>query len=101
MTAGVNTGIGNIKPELVLPQTTSGNVGQTVATGTKTQDNPFIAKPNTQAPATQAIAYKEIDTNDDDRSMYVGSLELNKDKVKGFLKRAGRLFGSRSKKDAD
>jgi hypothetical protein len=39
------------------------------------------------------VPYKVIDTDDEDRSMYIGSLELNKDKVKGFLKRAGRLFG--------
>lgn len=47
------------------------------------------------------VPYKVIDTNDDDRSMYVGSLELNKDKVKGFFKKAGRLFGSKTKKDVN
>ena len=47
------------------------------------------------------VPYKVIDTDDEDRSMYVGSLELNKDKIKGFFKRAGRIFGSRAKKDTD
>ncbi len=48
------------------------------------------------------VPYKVLDTNDDeDRSVYVGSLELNKDKIRGFLKRAGRLFGSKAKKDTD
>ncbi|HVX50046.1 MAG TPA: hypothetical protein VHB48_07805 [Chitinophagaceae bacterium] len=47
------------------------------------------------------VPYKVINTDDEDRSMYIGSLELNKDKVKGFLKRAGRIFGSRNKKDVD
>ncbi len=45
--------------------------------------------------------YKEIDTDDDNKSMYVGSLELNKDKIRGFLKKAGRIFGSRPKKDTN
>ncbi|HWB28547.1 MAG TPA: hypothetical protein VG738_23905 [Chitinophagaceae bacterium] len=47
------------------------------------------------------VPFKVINTDDEDRSMYIGSLELNKDKVKGFLKRAGRLFGGRNKKDTD
>ncbi len=42
---------------------------------------------------TVNVPYKVIDTDDEDRSMYIGSLELNKDKVKGFFKRAGRIFG--------
>ena len=47
------------------------------------------------------IPYRVIDTDDEDRSMYVGSLELNRDKIRGFFKKAGRLFGSRAKKDTD
>jgi hypothetical protein len=62
----------------------------------KSAENPFV-KPGKE----QLVAYKEIDTNTDDRSMYIGSLELNKDKVKGFFKMAGRLFGARPKKDTD
>lgn len=42
------------------------------------------------------VAYKIIDTDDENRSMYVGSLELNKDKVKGLLK---RVFGGKAKKE--
>ncbi|SFP71790.1 anti-sigma factor family protein [Parafilimonas terrae] len=38
------------------------------------------------------VAYKEINTNDEDRSLRIGMLDLNKDKVKGFFKKAGRLF---------
>jgi len=47
------------------------------------------------------VPYKVIDTNDEDRSMYIGSLELNKDKVRGFLKKAGRIFGGKGKKDVN
>jgi hypothetical protein len=80
---------------------TNNNTVVASTTGQKTPENPSCIKKGAELPAAQAIAYKEIDTNDDDRSMYVGSLELNKDKVKGFFKRAGRLFGGRSKKDTD
>ncbi|MFT4153683.1 anti-sigma factor family protein [Parafilimonas sp.] len=42
---------------------------------------------------TYNVAYKEINTNDEDRSLRIGMLDLNKDKVKGFFKKAGRMFG--------
>jgi hypothetical protein len=42
------------------------------------------------------VAYKELNTNDEDRSVHVAMLELNKDKVKGLLKKAGRLFSNKS-----
>lgn len=41
------------------------------------------------------VAYKEINTNDDDRSLHVGMLDLNKDKVRTLFKKAGRMFGSK------
>jgi len=68
--------------------------------GGKTPEDPFVVKPST-IPPPQTVAYKEIDTNEDDHTMYVGSLELNKDKIRGFFKRAGRIFGARPKKDID
>lgn len=43
------------------------------------------------------VAYKEINTNDDDRSLHVAMLDLNKTKVKNLFKKAGRLFGNKSK----
>jgi hypothetical protein len=42
------------------------------------------------------VAYKEINTNDDDRTLHVGMLDLNKDKVKTLFKKAGRMFGKKS-----
>jgi hypothetical protein len=42
------------------------------------------------------VAYKEINTNDEDRSLRVGMLDLNKDKVKTLFKKAGRFFGNKS-----
>lgn len=45
----------------------------------------------------QEIAYKELDTSEDDQSLYVGSLELNRNKVRGLFKKAGRLLGAKAK----
>jgi hypothetical protein len=42
------------------------------------------------------VAYKEINTNDDDNSLHVGMLDLNKSKVKNLFKKAGRIFGNKS-----
>jgi len=51
-----------------------------------------------QADNVYPVAYKVIDTDEDNKSMYVGALELNKDKVKGFLK---RVFGGKTKRDIE
>ncbi|MBV9962483.1 MAG: hypothetical protein JO072_09570 [Parafilimonas sp.] len=42
------------------------------------------------------VAYKELNTSDDDNSLHVGMLDLNKTKVKTFFKKAGRIFGNKS-----
>jgi hypothetical protein len=42
------------------------------------------------------VAYKELNTNDDDNSLHVGMLDLNKNKVKNLFKKAGRIFGNKS-----
>jgi hypothetical protein len=43
----------------------------------------------------QHAVYKELDTdaNDDKKSLYVGNIELNKDKLRGLARKMGRLFG--------
>ena len=47
------------------------------------------------------VAYKELNTNDDDRSLHVGGFDLNKDKVKTLFKKAGRLFSNKKNQDKD
>ena len=42
------------------------------------------------------VAYKEINTNDEDNSLHVGMLDLNKTKVKNLFKKAGRLFSNKT-----
>ena len=47
------------------------------------------------------VVYKELNTEEDTHTLYVGSLQLNKAKVNGFLKSASHLFGSKNKQNAD
>lgn len=55
------------------------------------------AVPEKQQDTYKTIAYKELDTSEEDQSIYVGALELNRNKVKGIFKKAGRLLGARAK----
>jgi hypothetical protein len=48
----------------------------------------------------QAV-YKELDTDESSKSLYVGALEINKDKIRGFIRKAGTIFRSKSKQDED
>ena len=43
--------------------------------------------------------YKELDTNSDEKSLLVGSIEINKDKLRGFLRKASKIFGNKQKDD--
>jgi hypothetical protein len=52
----------------------------------------------------QPAVYKELNTNDDDNlqsSLYIGNMELNKNKVRGIMKKVGGLFAGKSKKSSD
>lgn len=45
--------------------------------------------------------YKELDTEDDRKSLYVGAIEINKDKFRGFLRKASSLFKARNKNEEE
>lgn len=48
------------------------------------------------------VTYKELNTSEDNQStLYLGSIKLNKNKVRGFLKMAAHLFGGRTKQQDD
>jgi anti-sigma factor RsiW len=51
----------------------------------------------------QPAVYKELDTETEDekKSLLLGSLEINKDKLRGFFRKAGSLFRSKSKTEED
>lgn len=52
--------------------------------------------------AQQAI-YRELNTDSDDekKSLYVGSLEINKDKLRGFFRKASSLFRGKAKQQEE
>lgn len=54
------------------------------------------ASDNTDHLAQQTV-YKELDTEDEKKSLYLGSLEINKDKLRGFFRKAGSLFRGKAK----
>ena len=62
----------------------------------KSPNNPDENKSYFTDNAQQAV-YKELDTEDDKKSLLLGSLEINKDKLRGFFRKAGSLFRSKNK----
>ena len=44
----------------------------------------------------QSVVYKELDTEDENKSIFVGALEINKDKLRGFFRKAGSIFKSKN-----
>ena len=40
----------------------------------------------------QQVVYKELETEDENKSIFVGALEINKDKLRGFFRKAGSIF---------
>ena len=64
----------------------------------KTANNPDENKSYFTDNAQQAV-YKELDTEDDKKSLLLGSLEINKDKLRGFFRKAGSIFRGKGKTD--
>lgn len=56
-----------------------------------TADN-FLAQP---------AVYKELDTDDEKKSLYLGSIEINKDKLRGFFRKAGSIFRSKARQQEE
>jgi anti-sigma factor RsiW len=52
-------------------------------------------------PIAQTTAYKELDTDDEKKSLYLGSLEINKDKLRGLFRKASAIFRSKAKQEED
>ena len=60
----------------------------------------LAAMPHTTPAAGATVkttVYKELDVTEGNESLYIGNLELNKNKLAGIFKRAGRLFGKQSR----
>lgn len=62
-----------------------------------------IATPDgsNDAAMVHQTVYKELDTDDENKSLYLGNLELNRDKLRGFFRKAGNLFKSKIKPEDD
>jgi len=50
---------------------------------------------------TTTAVYREIDTNEEDNSIYIGGAEINKNKLKGLFKKAAKLLGKKSGGNSD
>ena len=76
-----------LKPLEEVKETASGQ-----ATALSLIDNDVSVKP---------AVYKELNTDGDNQSVYVGALQLNKARVNGFLKSASRILGSKVKQNTE
>lgn len=61
---------------------------------------------NTKTPKdiVQPAIYKELNTDDDvntNNGLYIGNMEINKNQVRGFMKRIGGLFSGKSKNSSN
>jgi len=45
--------------------------------------------------------YTALEDDDDNKSLYIGALEINKDKLRGIFRKAGTIFRSKSKQEDD
>jgi hypothetical protein len=48
-------------------------------------------------PSAKPSVYKELNTDEDDQTLYIGALQLNKAKVNGLVKKVTHLLGTKSK----
>lgn len=55
----------------------------------------------TDEPVNTNYTYKTLELEDDDKSMYVGPVEINKDKLRGFVRKAGGIFRSKVKNEGE
>ena len=63
-----------------------------VMVAAKAEDNP-AAKNNT----IQQAVYRELDTDDDRKTLYLGAVEINKDKLRGIFRKASSIFKTKVK----
>jgi len=79
-----------------LPMTTDVAVNGTSSDAQVQHDN---TAGNRNDYLVQNVAYKELNTAEEDNksALYLGSLQINKNKVRGLVKKVGGLFAGRSK----
>lgn len=62
---------------------------------------PTIDNNATSGSIAQQTVYKELDTDDDSKSLYLGSVELNKDKLRGLFRKASSIFKSKAAREEE
>ena len=63
----------------------------------KANNNPEESSKRYFTDNAQQAVYKELDTDDDKKSLLLGSLEINKNKLRGFFRKAGSIFRGKAK----
>ena len=53
------------------------------------------------APEEVKPVYTALEDADEDKSLFIGALEINKDKLRGLFRKAGTLFRSKAKQEED
>lgn len=95
--------------------TVSGNGFETVASNTSrvSGDNAVLDHVDMVKPAIEEVnntdnnihpaVYRELDTEsaDQKKTLLLGSLEINKDKLRGFFRKAGSIFRSKAKMEEE
>ncbi len=82
---------------------TQANINNTINTAaTITMDPVMVAAKAEDNPANknnimQQAVYRELDTDDDRKTLYLGAVEINKDKLRGIFRKASSLFKSKVK----
>ncbi|NCI47755.1 anti-sigma factor [Sediminibacterium soli] len=84
----------SVQPKTQLAANTENSLLQTEPVNTKQPEG-------SMAMTAQPAIYRELDTEegDDKKSLYVGSIEINKDKLRGFFRKATSLFRGKAKED--
>lgn len=105
--------IANVQPvEPKRANTVSGEVenthlGQYLPANNNTLANTDMVKVNNTNEASpsdhlvQQTVYKELDTDDEKKSLYLGSIEINKDKLRGFFRKASSLLRGKAKQEEE
>ena len=82
---------------------TQANINNTTnTTATITMDPVMVAAKVEDNPANknnmmQQAVYRELDTDDDRKTLYLGAVEINKDKLRGIFRKASSIFKSKVK----
>lgn len=53
------------------------------------------------APEEVKTVYTALEDVEEDKSLFIGALEINKDKLRGLLRKAGTIFRSKAKQEED